>query len=239
MSPRVLVVQHDLDDPLFELAAPLLDAGLDLWTWCVFSDDPAPTSLDGFDGVVSLGALSGVADDHGWTRAERALLEEALDRGLPVLGVCFGAQLLAAAAGGTPRPGAATEVGWCPVALEPPAYDDPLLHGVAETFLAYQYHYDTFDLPGSATVLARNGEVVEAFRVGERAWGLQFHVEATPATVLGWAGTYRALMAADGIDEAEMLAETRRQWRSYRELTWKVGERWAAQVLDAAGRAQA
>lgn len=239
MTARVLVVQHDLDDPLFELAAPLLDAGLDLRPWCVFSADAAPTSLGGFDGVVSLGALSGVSDGHGWIRDERSLLEEALERGLPVLGVCFGAQLLAVAAGGTPRPGAATEVGWCPVALEPAAYQDPLLHGVPEAFLAYQYHYDTFDLPGSATVLARNGEVVEAFRVGECAWGLQFHVEATPATVLGWAGTYRAVMADDGIDEAEMLAETRRQWRSYRELTWTVGERWAGQVLGAARRARA
>ncbi|MEZ5119818.1 MAG: hypothetical protein R2686_07935, partial [Candidatus Nanopelagicales bacterium] len=95
--PRLLVIQHDLDDPLNELAPPFVVAGLQVDTWCTWNDEQSPWPLEQFAGVVSMGALASVTDEASvpWIRNEVALLGQALERGMPVLGVCFGSQSLA------------------------------------------------------------------------------------------------------------------------------------------------
>lgn len=121
-------------------------------------------------------------DDHPYLPAERALLRSLVDRGTPLLGVCLGAQLLAAALGAPVRRGPAPEIGAGSVTLCDAASTDPLLGTVGSTELpVLHWHGDTFDLPAGATLLASSDAYPnQAFRVAD-AWGLQFHVELRAA----------------------------------------------------------
>lgn len=145
-----------------------------------------PPDAGAFAGLVVMGGLQDAYSDEGFPsrQAERALLADAVTRGTPTLGVCLGAQLLADAVGGTAKPGDAPEVGWLPVDLTDAAADDELLAGVPSPLVVLQWHFDTFDLPPDAVLLASSPAYRnQAFRVGERAWGLQLHVEVDEQTV--------------------------------------------------------
>ncbi len=119
-------------------------------------------------------------------RAEVRLIEEVLRRDLPVLGVCLGSQLLAAALGARVRPGSDPEVGWLPVELEEGAAEDRLFSGLPRRFVAFHWHGDVFDVPAGATGLARSGRTPhQDFRSGDRAYGVLCQVEITKAILRG------------------------------------------------------
>ena len=234
-APRLLVIQHDLDDALNELAAPLADAGLMIDTWCTFRSDAPEEPLESFDGVLSLGALASASDEDStpWIRGEIAVLEEALARRMPILGVCFGAQLLARAAGGRVYRSPVTEIGWFRVDMEPEAETDPVLGSLGPNLYVFQSHYDTFDLPAEATVLGRTGELTEAYRIGDRAWAVQFHIEANPSLIYSWLAVYKDAMIKAGVDIDELRRFTASYWQEYRQASWDLatafaGEVWAA-----------
>jgi GMP synthase (glutamine-hydrolysing) len=125
---------------------------------------------------------------------EREWLAEAVARGMPTLGICLGAQLLARALGAEVRPGAAPEIGFAPVEVSDP--DDPLLGGLAPRSEALHWHCDVFDLPDGAKRLACSERTAcQAFRAGN-AWGVLFHPEADFALVEAW------LAVPEMIDEA-------------------------------------
>ena len=126
--------------------------------------------------------------------AEREWLAEAVERGMPVLGVCLGAQLLARALGAEVRPGEAPEIGFASVEVTDP--EDPLLGGLAPRTEVLHWHGDVFDLPDGAEHLASSERTAcQAFRAGN-AWGVLFHPEADFALVEAW------LAVPSMIDEA-------------------------------------
>ena len=140
---------------------------------------------------------------------ERALVGEAVASGVPVLGICLGAQVLAHVTGGTVTASSGeTEHGSCPVALLAPAADDPLFAGLTgyEELRMIQNHRDSITtLPPGAVLLATSDACrVQAFRVGAAAWGVQFHPEADAARLTTWNETR---LAAVGIDRAELVAQ--------------------------------
>jgi GMP synthase-like glutamine amidotransferase len=143
----------------------------------------------GIERLVVMGGPMGANDDgaHPYLRAERALLRSLVERGTPILGVCLGAQLLAAALGADVRRGPAPEIGAGSVHLCDAAASDPLLATVGSASMpVFHWHGDTFELPAGATHLASSLDYPhQAFRVGN-AWGFQFHVElrATDADVV-------------------------------------------------------
>lgn len=142
------------------------------------------------DGVVVLGGPMAVyqAQAHPHLADEQALLAEACARDLPVLGVCLGAQLVAAALGARVYPGPAPEIGVGRVQLTPDGARDPVLGPAGAAFDVYHWHGDTFDLPAGATHLATSGAYAhQAFRAGTRTYALQFHVELDAPLAREWA----------------------------------------------------
>lgn len=177
MTATALVVQHlDVEEP-YEIGAALARRG-------VRTDVGLPDSLDGYDALVVMGGpMAAYADDGFPTRArELGLLRQALDRELPVLGVCLGAQLLAVAAGGGAlEGGAGPEIGWGRVRV---VGDDGLFAGLPSELTVLHWHGDTVELPPGATLLASSDRYPnQAFRLGPVAWGLQFHVEVDEVAV--------------------------------------------------------
>jgi len=230
--PRLLVIQHNLDDHLNELAGPLTDAGVSIEPWFTYAR-PSP-KLDAFeyDGVLSLGALVGVKDEgeHPWMSVERAVLEKAIANGTPTLGVCFGAQLLASIAGAPVIRARAAEIGWTPVEMDAAAADDPVLGALGPRPHVFQYHYDTFGEPANGTILGRTGSVNQALRIGDRAWGVQFHIEVSPGAIYSWIGTYGEEMQGHGVDLEALAAETAQRWKTYRKLARDLADAFAREV---------
>ncbi len=250
--PRVLVVLHDVDDNLGEIAPPLAEAGLQLEVWDVERDPGAAPSVDAvldYAGIVSLGAYAGVLDeaDHAWMPHEKALMAAALEHEVPVLGLCFGSQLLAAAAGAAFMPSPRPEFGWTRARLTRAAADDPVLaplarHGAQRgdnEVDVFHYHSDSHELPEGAVLLAETDGIIEAYRLGSCAWGLQFHLEVGLATQLAWiAGAERAFATA-GVDRDEQRERSHENWRDYRSLAHELGAAFAQHVLSRASRSAA
>jgi GMP synthase (glutamine-hydrolysing) len=148
-------------------------------------------------------------DEHPFLRDERLLLAEAVQEGVPVLGVCLGAQLLARALGAEVRTGAAPEIGWLEVAPTPAADGDPVLGHLSRPASVFQWHVDEFELPSGASRLATSAAYEnQAFRDGE-TWGVQFHPEVDFDQFEIWIGNHPGAAAANGIDEGELRAAVR------------------------------
>lgn len=162
-------------------------AGGALETWCAPAA-PEPPPLEGVDAIVAFGGSMhpDQEEQHGWIRAELALLRRAVERGTPVLGVCLGAQLLARAAGAQVGPAREPEIGWCEVELTDAGRADPVVGTLPPRVVAFQWHHYAFAVPDGAVELARSPVCPQAFRLGERAWGIQFHAEVTRTMIGAW-----------------------------------------------------
>jgi GMP synthase-like glutamine amidotransferase len=182
----VVVVEHAEAEGPVRIGEVLQERGHELVHVRADLGEPVPESAAGLRGLVVMGGLQDAFSDDGFPsrRAELALLADAVARRTPTLGVCLGAQLLADAAGGAAKPGHSAEIGWLPVELTAEAEHDALLSGLPSPLTVLQWHFDTFDLPPEAVLLASSSAYRnQAFRVGERAWGLQLHVEVDEPTV--------------------------------------------------------
>ncbi|MGH3779694.1 MAG: type 1 glutamine amidotransferase [Pseudonocardiaceae bacterium] len=191
MTTQLLLLQPSDVDPAERLGEWLVDAGADL-TVCRPATDGVPHDLDGVEGLVCMGGEMGAQDDadHPWLAGLRWLLAGAVAQRLPVLGVCLGGQLLAAATGGAVRRAVdGPEAGTLLVAKRDAAAHDPLFAQLPLTPDVIQFHYDEIHrLPPGATLLASSPRHAnQAFRVGAAGYGVQFHIETSPATVLSWA----------------------------------------------------
>lgn len=144
-------------------------------------EDPALPALDDFDWLVVMGGPMGVGDEvlHPWLADEKRFVRSAVGSGKVVLGVCLGAQLVAASLGAAVRRNREREIGWFPVGSAGGA--GPFAAHFARPLEVFHWHGDTFEIPAGAVHLARS-EACEnqAFALGERVLGLQFHLETTP-----------------------------------------------------------
>jgi GMP synthase-like glutamine amidotransferase len=210
--PRVLVVEHEDDAGLGRLL-PHLDAELDGRR--PDRGDLLPTDLGGYDGLIVLGGSMAAGEDDvaAWLPATRRLLAAGVEQGLPTLGICLGAQLLAVATGGrVERGGHGLEVGMTEIRLLDDAAADRLLGPVRTAFgprvAVPQWHQDAVTrLPAGAVLLA-TGELYpnQAFRLGPRAWGLQYHPEVTADAFAAWLLDGHGAIRAGGLHPDEVAA---------------------------------
>ena len=150
---------------------------------------PLPHDLDGFGGIVILGGPMNVyqEDAYPFLKDEETLIRRALIDEVPLLGICLGAQLIAKTCGAAVMRSPKKEIGWFTVTKTLEGMKDSLFRGNPQHMTVFQWHEDTFDLPGDGVLLAKGRACAnQAFRIGHSAYGLQFHIEATPEMVESW-----------------------------------------------------
>jgi GMP synthase-like glutamine amidotransferase len=240
---RAIVLEHTPTEGPGRVAPLLAARGIPCETRALHRGDPVPAALGGGELLVVMGGPMGVGDAgspaYPFLAPEIALLATCVARDQPVLGICLGAQLLAAGAGAhvypntrqgpDGRPVPAREVGWGEIDLVG-ADREPLLAGLPARPLVLHWHGDTFDLPAGAVHLASTPACRhQAFRL-RRQVGLQFHCELEPATIASWAREdadyVRAANGPDGADR--ILADTARYYAGARPI-W---DRLLGNILD-------
>jgi GMP synthase-like glutamine amidotransferase len=162
-----------------------------IWN-AIDAGEPSP-SLDDVDGVVVFGSTFNVehADEQPFIKETAELMRESIVRRIPVLGVCFGGQLLAWALDAEVGKGPVREVGFEPIHPTPAATHDLLFSHLTDGDMTFQWHMDTFALPDGAELLATGDRVAnQAFRYGDLAWGTQFHCEVNRAEIESWLGAF-------------------------------------------------
>ena len=187
--PKVLVFQHVPYEPLGTLDPLLKAAGFRI-RYVNFGRDPhTRPSLERYAALIVLGGSMNVDDVGNYPNLpmEVDLVREALDRGMSVLGICLGAQILAKALGGSVRRLPQREIGWYDVQMTRDGRSDPVLSTFAPTQRVFQWHEDGIELPQGVAHLASSDDChVQAFRGGEHAYGFQFHLEADASLINRW-----------------------------------------------------
>jgi GMP synthase (glutamine-hydrolysing) len=185
----LLLVRFDEDDTFGVAPAAVRAAGATVRSWNAKDPTEARPDLDDVDGLAVFGSVYNVehADEQPFIKETAELMREAVDRRTPVLGVCFGGQLLAWALDAKVGKGPVRELGFEPIHPTPAAVHDPLFSHLADGDMTFQWHMDTFAIPDGAELLAVGDRVRnQAFRYGDLAWGTQFHFEVDDAEIDAW-----------------------------------------------------
>jgi len=168
-------------------------ATIDAW-------EPSWPDLEEISGVVAFGGAMNVDETERfpYLARERGFVRACVDRGVPVLGICLGAQLLARALEAPVMPSPVREIGFTSIHPTTSGANDPLVSAFAEGDLVFHWHEDTFELPAGSELLATSDHVpMQAYRAGERAWGIQFHLEIDRDEIEAWLDD-----AGDDLEEA-------------------------------------
>jgi GMP synthase-like glutamine amidotransferase len=198
---RALILQHEEPTPPGHVTEWLAAHGADVDTWRIDVEDRDVDPRD-YDLIVSLGSEFAAFDDtKPFVVREASMLEKAVAEDVPVLGLCFGGQMLARALGSRGFRHEEAEIGWLTVRTS-----DPELVPEGPWF---QWHFDSFTVPPGATVVAHTDVGPQAFVAG-RSLGLQFHPEVTTQIMDDWVRVYRHELDGDGVDPDALLAETKR-----------------------------
>jgi GMP synthase-like glutamine amidotransferase len=218
---RALVIQHGEDGPGGHVTDWLAahDADVDVLRIDVGGGERDP---DAYDLVISLGSERAAYDDAvPWVPRELRILAAAADADVPVLGICFGSQLLARALGADAMRAPTVEIGWVPIRTFEPALvgEGPWL----------QWHYDTFTLPPGAELVAESPAGPQAYTVG-RSLGVQFHPEVTAEIVVNWIAQDGDALRREGLDPARVLAETRERHEENRARALRLMDVFVDQV---------
>jgi GMP synthase (glutamine-hydrolysing) len=231
-SVRALAIVHQLDAGPGVFAEAMRSHGVQLDQWLI-PNGPPPAEPTGYDAVLTFGGAmhADQETDHPWLRDEKSLLAALIGRGVPLLGMCLGCQLVAEAAGSPVQRSNAPEIGWHEVELTPEADDDPLLGGLPGSFEAFQWHSYEAPLPPGATALARSAVCLQAYRLDGPAWGIQFHAEVSRDDVEHWIDDYRNDPDAVriGLDPEALRQRTRPAIAAWNEL----GRALCGRFLDA------
>jgi len=184
---KVLAFRHVPFEGLGRIANALDEHGIGVDYADLYTGSPAPVDPSAYNGLIFMGGPMSVNDPLPYLAGELRHIEEAARRGQPVLGVCLGSQLIAKALGARVYRNPVKEIGWFDVDFTAAAAQDAVFAGTGARELVFHWHGETFDLPASAVHLASSeGCRNQAFRLGKHIYGLQFHLEVTPAMIADW-----------------------------------------------------
>jgi GMP synthase (glutamine-hydrolysing) len=233
---RVLHIQNSPTDPAGPFVEALEARGYEVETLHPYDGERLPENLDGVTAIVAGGGLVDIheAGDYPWLAHEIQLVREALVRGTPFMGLCLGAQVLTAAAGGEVYRTEPHEIGWHEVELLPAAAGDPLFEGLPSPLRTMQWHYYGCRLNGEGVELMSNPVSLQALRVGDRAWGTQFHIEATRPVLLEWMKLGAGDLEAAGYPQDRFLEALDQHLPEHERVGRLLAERFAAVVDGAA-----
>ncbi len=227
---RILVVEHEADAGIGLVGERIQHAGAEMVVVGPEAGREVPRSAAVYDGVVVLGGSPSPSDDSvSWFPNVRALIRDCVDREVPLLGICLGAQLLGLVAGGhTDLVRGGPEIGVCTLRTTAAAAGDPLLGDLPTLARSLEWHfYEVRDLPAEAELLVTGDRSAhQAFRVGRYAWAMQFHLEALPYTAEAWSRGQDGLLAAVGLTGGRLVAQMREAEPEMRDTWSPVADRW-------------
>jgi GMP synthase-like glutamine amidotransferase len=218
---RALIVQHEQPTPGGYVHQWLEERGAeqDIYRIDIENREVDPR---GYGMIVSLGSEFAAFDDSiPWLEKEKALLLGAAEADVPVLGICFGGQLLARLLGGRSYRGEIAEIGWLPVRSSERSLvsDGPW----------FQWHFDTFTTPPGAQLIADSVAGPQAYTIG-RSMGVQFHPEVTPEIMDSWVEVYRHELDQEGVDPDRLLQETYDRADETRAAAWRLFDGFLARA---------
>jgi GMP synthase-like glutamine amidotransferase len=216
-----LIVQHEQPTPGGYVHQWLEERDADQDVYRIDIEDRQVDPRD-YDMIVSLGSEFAAFDDSvPWLKKEKELLREAAQGDVPVLGICFGGQLLARVLGGKSFRSEIAEIGWLPVRSKEQEIvsDGPW----------FQWHFDTFTVPPGAKLIADSAAGPQAYAVG-RSLGVQFHPEVTPEIMDAWVRAYRHELDQEGVDPDRLLSETYQRAADTRAAAWRLFDGFLAQA---------
>ncbi len=223
---RLLAVVHQDDAGPGVFVEAIRSGGHSLEVWRPDRGEDTPAEPDA---VIVFGGAMDVVDDLPWLAPEKAALRGWVEAGMPMLGVCLGAQLLAEAAGGSVRRAQSPEIGWFEVEVD--AGDDPVMAGLPSHLTAFGWHSFEAVPPPQGVPLATSETCLQAFRLdGTPQWGIQFHAEVSPADMRHWIEHFDNDPDAAGLDPGALLAESEPRLDGWNDL----GRALCARFLEAA-----
>jgi GMP synthase-like glutamine amidotransferase len=211
--PRTLILQHEEPTPPGHMTEWLAEQGAQVEVFRI-DENEDEVNPRGFDLIVSLGSEFAAFDDAvPFVQRELKLYEQAIESGVPILGLCFGGQMLARVLGSRLFRADEAEIGWLPVRTHDP--------DLVSTGPWFQWHFDSFSAPPGAKLVAETDAAPQAF-VSGRNLGLQFHPEVTPEIMDDWVRAYPHELEAEGVDPQALLTETRQRAAQAKQATWRL-----------------
>ena len=221
---HALVIQHEQPTPGGYVHQWLEERGAEQDTYRIDIEDRV-VDPRAYQMIVSLGSEFAAFDDSvPWLDKEKDLLREAAHSGVPVLGICFGGQLLARVLGGEAHRSEIAEIGWLPVRSS----DEALVPNGPW----FQWHFDTFTVPPGANLVADSAIGPQAYTIGP-SLGVQFHPEVTPEIMDSWVAAYRHELDQEGVDPDLLLKETHQRARATRAAAWRLFDGFMARARRA------
>jgi GMP synthase (glutamine-hydrolysing) len=228
IAMNILVIQSGSLDPIGVLGECLIQRGAKLFTWEP-KQQPIPPEGD-YAGLIILGGSMNAHEDDQFPHLRQTieLIHQFHNDDKPIMGVCLGAQLIARAFGRQVYPHSAPELGFSPLKVVNSAAEEPWLRDCPEDLHQMQWHFDTFDLPPQATLLMTNDFCAnQAYRIGSKIYGFQFHLEVTPAIILEWLSSKDDWIATHYPDlDQQVKEQIQTHTHQAVQFTAKVADAW-------------
>lgn len=184
---KVLAFRHVPFEGIGRIAPLLEQCGIGCDYADLYREGVATPDITAYDGLIFLGGPMSANDPLPYLDRERALVAQAAERQQPLLGICLGSQLIARSLGAEVHRNPVTEIGWFDIHFSRAAADDAVFQGIRGPETVFHWHSDTWELPPGAVRLAGSKSCEnQAFRAGRNIYGLQFHLEVTPAMIADW-----------------------------------------------------